>query len=92
LAGLRRCIPAQEIVTMETTAPQAVIERGRACGFTPRRYGSDLAFWVPEKLDLKALLDRFDGIPIDSIARHPVGLEHIYLEATQPQRESGVEG
>ncbi|NJN22927.1 MAG: ABC transporter ATP-binding protein [Leptolyngbya sp. RL_3_1] len=93
LAGLRRCIPAEEIVTVETAVPEAAIERGRACGFTPRRYGSDLAFWVPEQLDLKALLDRFDGIPIDSIARHPVGLEHIYLEATQPQKgESGVEG
>ena len=25
---------------------------------------------------------RFDGIPLDSIARHPVRLEHIYLEVT----------
>lgn len=83
LAGLRRCIPAQEIVTVETPDPKAAIARGRAYGFTPRRYGSDLAFWVPEQLDLKSLLERFDGIPIDSIARHPVRLEHIYLEATQ---------
>lgn len=83
LANLRRRIPAKEIVTVETHDPKAAIARGKACGFTPRRYGSDLAFWVPEQLDLKALLDRFDGIPIDSIARHPVRLEHIYLEVTQ---------
>ncbi len=85
LAELRRRIPAQEIVTVETSEPQAAIARGRTHGFTPRRYGSDLAFWVPEPLDLKTLLGHFDGIPIDSIARHPVRLEHIYLEVTQPQ-------
>jgi ABC-2 type transport system ATP-binding protein len=83
LATLRRGIPAEEIVTVETPEPKAAIARGRACGFTPRRYGSDLTFWVPEQLDLKTLLERFEGIPIDSIARHPVRLEHIYLEATQ---------
>jgi ABC-2 type transport system ATP-binding protein len=83
LADLRRRIPAAEIVTVETQDPEAAIARGKACGFTPRHYGADLAFWVPEQLDLKALLDRFEGIPIDSIARHPIRLEHIYLEATQ---------
>lgn len=85
LSELRQCIPAREIMTVETCEPDAAIARARSYGFTPRRYGAELAFWIPEELDLKDLLDRFDGIPLDSISRHPVRLEHIYLEVTQGQ-------
>lgn len=84
LAELRQRIPAQEVVTVETPVPEQAIARGQSHGFTPRRYGGDLAFWVPDSLELGELLARFEGIPLDSIARHPVGLEHIYLEATAP--------
>ena len=48
-------------------------------------YGNDLAFLLPEALDLKEVMTRFEGIPIDSISRQPVRLEHIYLEITQDQ-------
>lgn len=83
LEELRRLIPAYEIAIIETPDPDAAIARGQACGFTPRQYGSELAFWIPEQLELKALLERFDGVPLESIARSPVKLEHIYLEITQ---------
>jgi ABC-2 type transport system ATP-binding protein len=82
LAALRDTIPAQEIVTLETPMLEQAIARARTHGFTPRRYGSELAFWIPDRLELKDLMERFDGIPLDSIARHPVRLEHIYLEVT----------
>jgi ABC-2 type transport system ATP-binding protein len=83
LPELRQQVPAREIMTVETTDPDAAIARAIACGFTPRRYGTDLAFWVPQDLELKDLLERFEGIPLDAISRHPVSLEHIYLEITQ---------
>lgn len=89
LAELRRYIPAQEIVLLETTAPKTAIAQAKTHGFTPRRYGRELAFWIPQSLELKELLNRFDGIPIDAISRHPVRLEHIYLEVTQ--KASGSE-
>ncbi len=82
LETLRRTIPAQEVVTVETPDPEGAIACGQRHGFTARRYGNDLAFWVPERLELRQLLTCFDGIPLDSIACRPVGLEHIYLEAT----------
>lgn len=85
LAALRQRIPAREIMTVETTAPKAAIARAQTYGFTPRRYGNELTFWIPEELELKELLDRFDGVPIDAISRQPVRLEHIYLEVTQNQ-------
>lgn len=83
LAELRKNIAAKEIVIVQTSEEEQAIARAIEYGFTPRRYGHDLAFWVPEQLELKEIISRFDGIPLDSIARQPVRLEHIYLELTQ---------
>ncbi|MCT7949829.1 ABC transporter ATP-binding protein [Ancylothrix sp. C2] len=83
LEELRSRIPAKEIVVVQTTDEEAVMQRGIECGFTVRRYGSDLAFWVPEVLELKEIIDKFEGISLDSISRMPVRLEHIYVEVTQ---------
>lgn len=83
LEELRTCIPAKEILVVQTSEAEKAIARAIACGFTPRRYGSDLSFWLPEHLELKEIIARFDGIHIDSISRQPIRLEHIYLELTQ---------
>ena len=85
LETLRQRIPAAEVVVIETKNEAEAIARAQSHGFTPRRYGSDLAFWVPDLLELPELLDRFSGLTVDSISRHRVGLEHIYLEVTQDQ-------
>ncbi|MEC4817066.1 MAG: ABC transporter ATP-binding protein, partial [Scytonema sp. PMC 1069.18] len=82
LTELRKQIPAAEILVVQTTDEERAIARAKEYGFTPRRYGNDLAFWLPEHLELKEILSRFDGIPLDSISRQPVRLEHIYLELT----------
>lgn len=83
LEELRQRIPAQEIVTVQTPDEDAAIARAKEWGFICRRYGNDLAFWLPEQLELKEIITRFDGIPLDSITRMPVRLEHIYVEVTQ---------
>lgn len=83
LEELRSTIPAKEIVIVQTSNEEAAIQRGIECGFTVRRYGSDLAFWLPDVLELKEIIDKFDGISLDSISRMPVRLEHIYVEVTQ---------
>lgn len=83
LEELRQRIPAQEIVVVQTTEEERAIARAKELGFTYRRYGNDLGFWLPEQLELKEIISRFDGISIDSIARQPVRLEHIYVEVTQ---------
>ena len=93
LADLRQRIPACEIMTVETKEPEAAIARAQALGFIPRRYGSELAFWVPDELELRDLLARFEGVSLDAISRSPVKLEHIYLEVTQGniQTETAIE-
>lgn len=83
LAQLQQLVPAQEIVVVQTPDESGAIARAKEWGFTHRRYGSDLAFWLPEQLELKEIISRFDGIPLDSIARQPVRLEHIYVEVTR---------
>lgn len=82
LPQLRQRIQAQEIVTIQSPEEQAIIDRGKSLGLVSRRYGTELSFWLPELLDLKQILDYFEGITIDGITRHPVSLEHIYLEVT----------
>ena len=83
LETLRQQIPAHEIVTLDTPAPESAIHRGQELGYAHRYYGGELAFWVPDQPDLKELIARFDGVPLDSIARQPVKLEHVYLEVTR---------
>ncbi|OUL32599.1 ABC transporter ATP-binding protein [Nostoc sp. 106C] len=83
LAKLRTLIPAQEIILVQTEFEEQAIARAKEYNFTHRRYGSDLAFWLPEPLELKEIITRFEGIAINSIARQPVRLEHIYMEVMQ---------
>ncbi len=80
LAQLRQRIQAKEIITIQSPQEQAVIDRGKSLGLVSRHYGEATSFWIPELLDLKQILEYFDGIAIDGISRHPVSLEHIYLE------------
>lgn len=83
LIELRKRISAKEIAIVQTPDEEQAIARAIECGFTPRRYGSDLAFWLPQHLELKEIIACFEGIPLDSITRKQVGLEHIYLELTR---------
>jgi ABC-2 type transport system ATP-binding protein len=91
LAELRKLIPAQEILTIQTPDEAAAIARAQTLNYPHRRYGSDLAFWLPTALELKDIIAQFDGIPLDSISRQPVRLEHIYVEATQKGITSDIE-
>lgn len=83
LEQLRQRIAAQEIVVVQTSQEEEAIARAQTLGFAHRRYGNELAFWLPQPLELKEIISHFEGIPLDSIARQPVRLEHIYVEVTQ---------
>lgn len=83
LAELRQCIAAEEILTIQTPDEAGAIARAASLGLLHRRYGSDLAFWLPGQWELKEIIQQFEGIPLDAIARQPVRLEHIYIELTQ---------
>ncbi|MBD2595456.1 ABC transporter ATP-binding protein [Nostoc spongiaeforme FACHB-130] len=83
LSELRKLIPAAEILVLQTTEKEQAIARAEEYNFTHKYYGTELAFWLPEPLELKEIIDRFAGINIEAIARQPVRLEHIYLEVTR---------
>ncbi|MBP0016996.1 MAG: ABC transporter ATP-binding protein [Cyanobacteria bacterium SBLK] len=80
---LRQRIKAKEIVTIKTPDEEGAIARGKELGFTHRYYGGNLAFWLPETLELAEIIACFDNITLDSISRLPISLEHIYLEVTR---------
>jgi ABC-2 type transport system ATP-binding protein len=80
LEELRQYINAKEIIVIETEEEEKTIARANSLGFTHRRYGNDLAFWLPKQLELKEILTYFEGISLNSIARQSIQLEHIYLE------------
>ncbi|MEC4983006.1 MAG: ABC transporter ATP-binding protein [Oscillatoria sp. PMC 1068.18] len=83
LDELRSRIPAAEVVIIQTKDESKAIARAEELGYPVRRYGGDLAFWLPKPLELSEILTQFPGITLDSLARQPVRLEHIYLEVTQ---------
>ncbi|MBF2097362.1 MAG: ABC transporter ATP-binding protein [Gloeomargaritaceae cyanobacterium C42_A2020_066] len=86
LDELRPLIPAREVVHIQTPDELGVQDRAVHLGLTQRRYSQGLSFWLPEVLTLEAILAQFQGLPITSIARQPVQLEHIYLEVTRQSR------
>jgi len=83
LDELRKYIPAQEIAIVCTPTEDLAIKRAIELGFEYRHYGRELTFWLPKPMELKEILDYFDGIVIDSIMRQPVRLENIYVELTR---------
>lgn len=83
LADLRTLLPAQEVILVQTSEEAAAIARADTLHYPHRRYGRDLAFWLPKPLDLTEILAQFAGIPLEGISRQPVRLEHIYLEVMQ---------
>lgn len=85
---LRHLIPAKEVVVVSTPAESDAIARAEEHGFTVRHYGNDLVFWLPELLELREIMDRFDGIPLNSVSRQPVRLEHIYVEVIKKSEEN----
>ncbi|MEB3273825.1 MAG: ABC transporter ATP-binding protein [Prochlorothrix sp.] len=87
LAELAREVPAAAIVLVDTPQPDRAISRAQKLGWPLRRYGRDLAFWLPQSLALSDILHHFEGITLTSISVQPVRLEHIYLEITR-QSES----
>ena len=83
LEELRKYVPAQEIAIICTPTEDLAIARAVKLGFEYRQYGRELALWLPKAMELKEILEYFDGIVIDSIMRQPVRLENIYVEVTQ---------
>ena len=80
LPQLKALVPATEIVTIETPDPQQAIAKAQALGWSYRYYGEELAFWLPEAIDLKQLVDYLEGTPLESVSRQSVSLEHVYRE------------
>jgi ABC-2 type transport system ATP-binding protein len=83
LEALGRRIPAAELAVIHCEDQQAVLDRAQELGWTHRFYAGELTFWLPRLFSLQQIIEAFAGLPLESVARSPVRLEHIYLEITQ---------
>ncbi len=83
LEELRKYVSAEEIAIVCTPTEDLAIARAIELGFEYRHYGRELTIWLPKTMELKEILNHFDGIVIDSIMRQPVRLENIYVELTR---------
>lgn len=83
MEDLRKIIPAAKLAIIESDNRIAIYKRAEQYGLTYRLYGSDLIIWLQKPMEIKEVVNLFDGIPINSISLKSVNLEHIYLEIIQ---------
>ncbi|AFY71668.1 Fe(3+)-transporting ATPase [Thalassoporum mexicanum PCC 7367] len=88
LAQLRQKVPAAEILLVQTDQPEQTIAHAQKLGFTYRKYDNELAFWLPKPLPLAEIVNLFATVPLNSISKQPVRLEHIYVEVTQQSQDA----
>lgn len=83
LEELQKRVPGKEIILIETSDEASAINQAQNLGLIHRRYANQLAFISPQNWELKEIIEKFEGVSLNSISRQPVRLEHIYLEVTQ---------
>ena len=83
LKELKSIIPAQELIFIKTDQEAKAIIQAEKLGFKHRYYQEELAFFIPENLDLQKIIQYFDNINLLSIRKEQVNLQHIYLEIIQ---------
>ena len=83
MEDLRKIIPAAKLAMIESNNRIAIYKRAEENGLTYRLYGGDLIIWLQKSMEIREVVNLFDGIPISSISLKPVSLEHIYLEVIQ---------
>ena len=83
LKELKNIIPAQELIFIKTDQEAKAIIQAEKLGFKHRYYQEELAFFIPENLDLQKIIQYFDNINLLSIRKEQVNLQHIYLEIIQ---------
>jgi len=83
MEDLRKIIHAAKLAIIESNNRIAIYKRAEEYGLTYRLYGGDLMIWLQKPMEIREVVDLFDGIPVSSISLKPVSLEHIYLEVIQ---------
>ncbi len=82
LAELRSTIPAVLLAMVESRDEMAVQARAAELGWAVRRYGGGLTLLLPQSYALKEVVDRLGKLSLSTVSIQPVGLEHVYMDAT----------
>lgn len=79
---LCKLVPANQLAVIDTDDEQTICKRAKSLGWDYRSHGGKLMLMMPDKYDLKDVVNKFDGISLSSVSLQDVGLEHVYLEVT----------
>jgi len=77
---LRGLIPAAEAAVVESEDLDAVRARAWRLGVSFRDGHDSVVLWLPEKADLRAVADQFEGVPLTSVRLRPVSLADVVRE------------
>ena len=80
---LRKLVPGELSLVIETDAREAAMERGTQLGWMPRQYKGPLSFLLPARITIPEVVAAFGDIPLTSLSLEEIALEHVYFEVTQ---------
>jgi ABC-2 type transport system ATP-binding protein len=83
LNELREIVPATMIAHIEMDDKPAFYQKMEALDWEYRPYGGGQIVYLPERITLKDVVNKLNGILLRSVSLQEIGLEHIYLEATR---------
>lgn len=85
LNELKKILPAQELIFIQTDDEEKIIQQGEKLGWQHRYYQNELAFLIPDNIVLQDVINYFQDINLFSLRKEAVNLQHIYLEILQHQ-------
>lgn len=80
LEDLRGRIPAVELAEVGSEDLEVVRARAAQLGMTSREGHDSVVLWLPERMDLKRVAERFEEIPLSFVRIRPIGLADIMSE------------
>jgi ABC-2 type transport system ATP-binding protein len=83
LSELRKFVPARMIAHIETDNKAVFYQKMNSLGWDYRPYGGGMNVYLTERISLKEVVNKLNGIPLRSISLQEIALEHIYLEITR---------
>ena len=86
LADLYRTVPAAEMAEVETDDEPTLRGRTEELGLDLKEYGGRLTLLLPEPSTLTEVVTMLGSVPVRSLALRPVGLQHVFFDATRGER------
>jgi ABC-2 type transport system ATP-binding protein len=82
---LRRLVPAEEMAVVESEDPEAVCGRAGELGLRFRHSHGVTELYLPQKSEIRSVVESLGGLSLTSVRLKPVGLEEVFTEVVEAQ-------